>query len=52
MLINYESNRDFDFNTIEWRAKIIDADIIWTALIIPDNDMQQKKEITSVSSEK
>ncbi len=32
-------------NSFEWRAHVASADTQWIALIIPDDDLQQKKEV-------
>ncbi len=41
-----------ELKTIEWRAKIASTDEPWVALIIPDNDMQQRKEISGAAWQK
>ena len=34
---------------IEWHARISSTDTPWVALIIPDNDIKQRKEITGAA---
>jgi len=38
--------------SVEWRARITSADIPWVALVIPDDDLQQRKELTGAAWKK
>jgi Glycosyl hydrolase family 9/Cellulase N-terminal ig-like domain len=32
--------------TLEWRTRIASADTLWVAVVIPDDDLSQRKEVT------
>jgi hypothetical protein len=38
--------------TVEWRARIGSEDIPWVAVVVPDDDMLQRKEVTGAAWER
>jgi hypothetical protein len=37
--------------TVEWRARIASADTPWVAVVVPDDDLSQRKELTGAAWE-